>query len=241
MRGLTCSCVLFGHEIRDIEWFNPHGRGGSLGHVSHSYDLNSYYQTIGNFFIGIAPILGGTVVIYLSSRLLLGSDLFTAMSNVRIDSASFGSFESVEATMRSAVDGFRTVSLDLFRPERILTWKFLLFLYLTFSVGSSIRLSRADVEGAAFGFGVLVFLLLVFNLATLWLGESITGLLVDLAGSYSVFLSVMLFAILLNGVAAVLLLGLPQCLRIMMTGLSLRVPRLTASRGDLKPLCWEER
>ncbi|MGO0916500.1 hypothetical protein ACTPEM_26060, partial [Clostridioides difficile] len=36
---------------------------GILGYVSHSYKKDNLYQSIGNFFIGIAPIIGGTIMI----------------------------------------------------------------------------------------------------------------------------------------------------------------------------------
>lgn len=34
-----------------------------LGYVRHSYNKNSLYQTIGNFFISIAPLIFGIIVI----------------------------------------------------------------------------------------------------------------------------------------------------------------------------------
>ena len=202
-------CLLFGHEIRDIKWFDLDGHGGALGAVHHAYDRANFYQTIGNFFIGIAPLIGGTLVVYYSSRYLLGPDLFSAMSEVRIDSESLGSLGGVAPAVKTAFSGFGAVLEGLLRAERLLSWRFLLFLYVTFSVGSSIRLSRSDLRGAALGFGVLVILLALFNFVTVWMGESITDLFKILAGSYSVFLSVMLFALLMNGVAAACVLILP--------------------------------
>ncbi|MGO0807158.1 hypothetical protein ACTPEF_24675, partial [Clostridioides difficile] len=52
--SLTNKLLCF--PFRPIESKND----GILGYVSHSYKKDNLYQSIGNFFIGIAPIIGGT-------------------------------------------------------------------------------------------------------------------------------------------------------------------------------------
>lgn len=65
--------ILFGHRITGLSLYRPFkGReDGTLGYVSYNYNPMSLYQNIGLFFAGIAPMIGGTLVIVLMMKLLL--------------------------------------------------------------------------------------------------------------------------------------------------------------------------
>lgn len=52
--GHAFFCIVFGHKINDMRLFKP-GSDGTLGYVNHSYNPQSRYQVIGNFFIGTGP------------------------------------------------------------------------------------------------------------------------------------------------------------------------------------------
>ncbi|EJE4724617.1 hypothetical protein ASL83_003385 [Vibrio parahaemolyticus] len=56
--GHAVAAIFFGHKILKIELFNPKPNG-QLGVVEHSYKTTSFYQNLGCFFIGIAPIFSG--------------------------------------------------------------------------------------------------------------------------------------------------------------------------------------
>ena len=66
--------LIFGHKITEIALFEPNKNGESLGHVSHSYNKKSVYQKIGNFFIGIGPLLAGGIMLYLITLILYHTD-----------------------------------------------------------------------------------------------------------------------------------------------------------------------
>jgi hypothetical protein len=50
-------------KINGISLFSPNLSSGSLGFVNHSYHTNSLYQMMGNFFIGMAPLIGGGLLL----------------------------------------------------------------------------------------------------------------------------------------------------------------------------------
>ncbi|MBW3696651.1 hypothetical protein EK599_13180 [Vibrio sp. T187] len=61
--------LLFRHKIHKVSLFQ-FGADGRLGYVSHTWNKTSLYQSIGVFFIAIAPIAGAAFILYLSSVLL---------------------------------------------------------------------------------------------------------------------------------------------------------------------------
>jgi hypothetical protein len=90
----------------------------------------------------------------------------------------------------------------LFTATHLATWRFWLFVYLAFAIGSSVELSREDLAGAREGLIVLVLAVLVFNLATLWIG-SVARHAVALAGwIYGPLFVVIAIAVLINGMVA---------------------------------------
>lgn len=66
------ACLLFGHRVDRVRWFDPRATDGSVGSVEHSYDPSSAYQRVGTIVIGLSPLLAGAAVLLLAARLLLG-------------------------------------------------------------------------------------------------------------------------------------------------------------------------
>jgi hypothetical protein len=57
------AAVLFRHRVVGWSLFDPDPTTGTLGYVRHAHTRPSLYQLAGNFFIGVAPIFGGAVVL----------------------------------------------------------------------------------------------------------------------------------------------------------------------------------
>ncbi|MDP4160202.1 MAG: hypothetical protein Q8911_10650 [Bacillota bacterium] len=164
--GHALMCLVFGHKITDIKLLMINRTDGALGYVSHSYNRRSIYQTVGNFFIGIAPIISGIGVLFLCLHFLLPN--------------SFNVFEIYLQTSLMSnpykltfIKGFGDTSFvliqSLFTLRNLLNPNFWIFLLIAICISSHMALSWADIKGAAHG---LVTLYLVIFILTI-MGNSI--------------------------------------------------------------------
>lgn len=213
--GHAIFCVLFRHRINKMKLFSFNPKSDKLGYVNHSYNPNSIYQSIGNFFIGIGPILFGSVVIYGLGRLLLSPDILQSIEILRIKSTDTGVWEYSLQVVESVWNGVRMLSAGLFDKENLTDWRLYLFVYVVFCIRSSITLSPADMKGAGRGLVAFVGVLFFFNIATYWIIDN------DLAETfqsftryYSFFYTTMLFAIALNIMAFFILFVISLGLRL---------------------------
>jgi hypothetical protein len=196
--------LLFGHRIVEIKLFDPDPRTGTLGYVKSLYKRHSPYQRIGIFFAGIGPILFGTLVIYVSYLFLVQPDIVYAQTV-----GGGAGFDTSRPQLEAFISGVSRSSLailgSLFDPANLLNWKFYLFVYIAFAVGSSIQLSGPDIEGAISGFSTLVVFLLLFNLGTIWLGNFASSYFLYFSQFYGFFYAIMIFVLVLNLLVATLL------------------------------------
>lgn len=66
--------LLFRHQIKGVALLRiprPNDGDTSLGYVQHAWQTTSLYQRSGNFFIGVAPLIGGTVALVALTRWLV--------------------------------------------------------------------------------------------------------------------------------------------------------------------------
>lgn len=173
--GHAIFCVIFGHRIIEMKLYTPNSTDGTLGYVHHAYNLNSTYQRIGNFFIGVGPIIFGAVVLYaalyylIPNREVIFSDIeaqsHTLVAGVRGDfSAGLASLWATTLTTLSS----------MFNAANFSDYRFWIFLYLAICVSSHMELSPPDIKGATGGLLSLVLFFLFLNL--LILGLEATGI-----------------------------------------------------------------
>jgi len=204
--GHAVFCLAFGHRITGMRLFDFAPRDGTRGHVAHTFDPRDPWQQVGNFFIGVGPILFGTLVIVAAARGLLGPSAFDPLAAPLPASGAVRTFGDALALAWHVAGGALASLGTLLELQRWSDWRTYLFLYLAFVVGGSISLSAADLQGALAGLGVLVLAVLAVNLATLWIGD-VPGLAVALFARWlAVGWAAMLFALLANGLAALLVL-----------------------------------
>ena len=161
-------CIIFRHKINDIKLFNS--KSDTIGYVLHSYDSRSWYQQMGNFFIGVAPIIIGTFIVYLLFMLLapeLKNNIFEMpnlkykqMFNSEILSVIYYSISNIFIyTYNIFMNIIRNFAI--YSPFKSIT--FWIFLYLSISIVSHMELSPADISHAWKGIIVIFALSLIIN------------------------------------------------------------------------------
>jgi hypothetical protein len=183
--GHAIFCVLFRHKITEAKFLSP-AEDGTMGYVKHEYNPKSTYQKTGNFFIGLGPMLFGTVLIYSILGLLLPECL---------------PYEIKGGIMHTSGDFFR----NFISFENFSKWRFWLFIYLSFGISSHITLSREDFKGAASGFFTLLCIIFLVNLIANMLFSfglkslSVSAWLVPKADVFlSLFYSIMIYALAIS-------------------------------------------
>ncbi len=162
--GHALFCLIFRHKIVEMKLFSPNSTDGTIGYVNHSYDKASIYQRIGNFFIGVGPIIFGAVVLYAALYYLLPNAKevmagIDAQSKVmaHANQSSFGAiFDSLRGTAIATLDSLFTWS----NFSHLLFW---VFLYIAVCISSHMELSPPDIKGALSGLITIVLFFLLVN------------------------------------------------------------------------------
>jgi hypothetical protein len=153
------SCMVFMHDIEEVQLFTPNEADGTLGLVRHHAPAGNPWAEVGRFFIGVAPLVGGALALFVVARLLLPADALTRLAAVDLGAAPHATASAWTGFSRGAA-----AAASLFRLGHLDEPRFWLFLYLTACIGSHLAPSRADLRGAARGAVALVAVLFVVNL-----------------------------------------------------------------------------
>ena len=158
-------CIIFNHQINDIKLFTT--KSDTIGYVLHSYDSRSWYQQIGNFFIGVGPIIIGTLIVYFLF-LLLAPELKENIFSVNIDydkSAGILNmiYSGISNIFISILNIFSNIIKNIFASRSYKNIGFWIFIYLSISIASHMELSPADISHAWKGMLVIFAVALIFN------------------------------------------------------------------------------
>ena len=153
-------CVLFGHTVKKISLFGDSKRSKTLGYVEHTYYRKNLYQQIGNFFIGISPILAGGGVILLLVRLLV-PDMFFSMKweIAQMRSVLATGFGTDEVSV--LLGGIPAMLGSFFSPENFLNWRWWICMVISFAIAIHMEVSRSDIRSGLRGLLVITCMLLV--------------------------------------------------------------------------------
>lgn len=155
---------LFGHKIDKVKLLQRPDINGVMGYVTHRYNKNSIYQQVGNFFIGIAPIFGGSVSIIILMKFIIADTynefIQIIMKNINVNNIST---DSIKEFALSYIDIIKYI----FSIQNLKNPYFYLFLFIAICISSHIALSTADIKGASKGLGIIFIVLFILNLVGL--------------------------------------------------------------------------
>ena len=146
-------CLLFGHTVTKMKLVNSDKRSRTLGYVEHTYYKTNLYHQIGNYFIGVAPILAGGAAVLLFVWLFLPQMLSEMTGAVR----SLAGLESVPAVISD-------VWKLLFDKVNFANIRYWLALVFSVAVVIHMEISRSDFQSGLRGLLVLAVMLLVTDL-----------------------------------------------------------------------------
>jgi len=200
--GHALMCLLFGHEIISIKFFDINSNNSGLGYVSHRFDKYNLYQLIGNFFISLGPIFSGTAAI-LFFMYMLEPNTFEALQkyvvSAPVDNNNFVDF------IKWSGHSIMIVYRGIFNSGNITSPHFWIFLLLAICTASHIALSKEDIKNARSGLVVTLLVIILFNI-----GASLCGIetlrYVLIVAKYNIYLvSVLSVAIAFSLVTALIM------------------------------------
>ena len=194
--GHALFCLVFGHRIEDMQLFKPDPNTGTLGYVYHTWNPKNPWHVLGNFFIGIGPIVMGCAALFALFYFLLPDshrvwDTVVGGTAVLEGGASFGSYISVFK------DSILAIIRHIFSISSVATWQFWVFLYLSICIASNIRLSWADFKHSLAGLGCVVLPFFLINLICLLTGYASERFFPYTASVVGVVYSLLILALIL--------------------------------------------
>jgi len=185
--GHAFFALLFRHKITDIVLFSPNPNTGELGHVNHSYQPRNFYQNSGNFFIGLAPLIFGPLLLVFLLIVLVpqGREIFNQLTVSQI------SFATIFAGIKKSLE-------LLFSYSNLSSWRFWVFLYVSFCIASHLAPSRDDRRGAWHGGLTIIIALFLLNIFALLVQWYITKYVLDFAYFFAGLITVYIYVLLIS-------------------------------------------
>lgn len=189
-------CWVFRHKIKEIALFEPDRNSGRLGYVVHTFDTRNRFQRVGNFFIGIAPLIGGSIALAVLLWMFYPEAARSALELTGQNAEG----DAIEKSIGIAT----TIFGNVINGQNFFTPRFWVFIYLVLCVGTHMAPSPSDYEGAwngVFIFGA-VLIAGVFLLAVA--GVDSDSMVNTMVGTMGPLFAILGLAVVLCSIAAVI-------------------------------------
>lgn len=165
--GHLLQCFIWGHRIKRVKFLQLNRPDGVLGYVEHGYNPNSFYQRVGNFFIGLGPLFSGIGALIFGMYLMVPDSYLSFTTYIHQHVTP----EKLDINVLKTVGGAVVVILkSLFTFKNVINIFFWIYIWLAISISSHIALSKEDIKGAAKGLLTIFFVLVLFNFGARVLG-----------------------------------------------------------------------
>ncbi len=196
------ACLIFNHKVTEVALFQPDRKSGRLGYVQHSWSKGNWYQEFGNIFIGVAPLIGGSIALGALLWIFYPDAARAAVEAARESSSSEGG--SSTSAIGQVMGSVWAIGGTILQWSHLFTAKFWVFVYLVLCVGSHMAPSGSDYQGATRG---ALMLGLLFGAVTLVLAAvriDTSALLTPMIGILSPVFAVFGLTIVLCFIATVI-------------------------------------
>lgn len=160
--GHWIQCVIWLHKIKSVKLLQTNDPNGVLGYVEHQFNPKSVYQRIGNFFIGIGPIISGIGTIVLAMYLLVPQSFAALHSQIQQNSVSGQKLDL--HMLQTLGDSVLLMGKSLFTSDNFTQPSFWIFVILAVCISSHIALSKPDIENSYQGLLTILSVLILINL-----------------------------------------------------------------------------
>jgi len=200
--GHALMCLLFGHKIIAIKFFDLNPQNETLGYVQHSFDQHNLYQNMGNFFISLGPIASGSATI-LFLMYWLEPHTFSVLQQM---AASAPAAHTTMDLLTWSRHSMSIVYSGLWNSPSFGSLKYCGFLVLAICISSHIALSKIDLKNAMAGLNVIFFGVLICNFVAAFFGVDTLYYVLEVA-SYNIYLLSILSVSLLFSIFTALVMG----------------------------------
>lgn len=192
-------CLIFRHQITDFSLIRPFKSryDGVMGYVNHKCDTNSKYQMIGNFFIGIAPVIIGisALIIFMSVLLPDKYDNILKVFNQNMEYMSYINRLGDTVNIYISIVLSILVNLNPFSQNNYVLYT--MYIYIMYSITTHMDLSKEDLINSKAGLLSFFILIYIVNFIFLILGIKYQVILFRVLISLIAFLTVgLLFSII---------------------------------------------
>lgn len=179
--------LIFLHRIEHVKMFKPNSETGQLGQVDHSYSKDSFYQNLGNFFIGAGPMITGSILLVVLLYYLVpnGPQIFESLTTTQV-------------TLTNIFKSGILIIIQLFTKENFDAINFWLFLYVSFCIASHMAPSWLDLKIMLKGLFLIVVLLITINYFALALNLNFTDYILNISSNLNILVAIFTYATVIS-------------------------------------------
>lgn len=201
---LICN-LLFLHKVTEVSLYRPikSKKDGVLGFVTFTYKEKSLYQNIGLFFSGIAPMIGGSLVLFFLMKFMI-PDAFNNFEFFQITKLNLQ--EILISLKYNVVNNFKAIFINYSDLKMLV-----LFCVLAFSISTHMSISVSDLTNAINGGIILEVILLICSILLKYYNLTSFIFVVQIVSSYLIsFLIIGLIFSLMSLAVSYLISFIPE-------------------------------